>query len=153
MRLFLITLFIPFAVWAGEPMRLPVEGLGFDFVFTGIAGIPLGQTFEIEATAVADPERDAPKASRKGYLSVTSVNGRKLKKAEEIPLFGDYTVPRGVVFHLTVVEDARYELFTGPNLSNAADWRKHTRQRMFSGLRIVKQLTPATPVLKEEQKK
>lgn len=151
MRLLLFALLFPLIAQADEAKRLPANGLGFDFVLTGLADIPLGQTFEIEATAVPDPERDAPKGNRSGYLKVIAVNGRKLKEPEEIPLFGSYKVPQGIVFRLTVIEDARYELFTTPNLSIDEDAARHTRQRMVTGLRIVKQLAPTTPELREEQ--
>src|SRR5688572_14946842 len=84
MRLLILALLFPLLASANEPRRLPVGRLGIDFVFTGIAGIPLGQTFDIEASAVDNPDRDAPKGNRRGYLKVTSVNGRKLKEPEEI---------------------------------------------------------------------
>jgi hypothetical protein len=102
MRFIGMILMLPMLAAADDLKRLPVARVGVDVVLTGLAGISLGQTFEVEATAVPEPERDAPKELRYNYLRVTSVNGHKLKPAEEIPLWGDFKVPQGITFRLTV---------------------------------------------------
>jgi hypothetical protein len=126
------------------PRRIKTSSIGYDCLLVGRCGVPLGEIFEIEASFVSDPDRNLPKESRSSWLKVTAVNGKRLKDPMEIGVWAWDEKPKGDVFQLRVIEDARYENYVLPNLSVDSDYC-HPEQRLFTGLRIVEQLSPVSP--------
>jgi hypothetical protein len=125
------------------PRRIKTSSIGYDCLLVGRCGVPLGEIFEIEASFVSDPDRNLPKESRRCWLRVTAVNGKRLKDPMEIGVWAWDDRPKGDVFRLRVKEDAEYEDFVTPNLSETSDW--HHEQCLFTGLRIIEQLSPVSP--------
>ena len=125
--------------------KIKASSIGLDYILTGTAGIPLGEMFEIEGEAVADPGRNLPKEDRSTVLLVRRVNGKELPVPVEVWIADVGAIPPATTFRLRVTEEARYELDFIPNSSPDYAARDPGRQRLFTFVRIVEQLSPEHP--------
>jgi len=130
-------LLLTFSLLAEEKKQIQASDVGLDVEIIGQLGHPLWSFLEVEATVIEEKAQHG-KDHDKHVVVIHSIEDIVLKSPIEIILLDKNIPSLNKRMRMEVVETGRLTFFTTPSLSSEDDPLEHSRQRIFTGLKINK---------------